>query len=304
MPLWTYRWQPLVDGERHELRLECSYGLWRAVLRVDGVDVAEDRVAFKDEPARLLTLRRPTAAGELLFELGPRTWFAFGLRVSRAGQVLEQTHPQPFAYLPTLQRMTSADPAADTDKLKRNAPAILTDIALGVLFFVAAKLTDLRSAALIAAGAGIALYGVQWVLDRVLARKVDLLGGLALFGIVMLLISAGFSWLFDSELAVQLKSTCLGLLVAAFFAVDGWRGGTYLGQRLSLYLAYNDIDPQRLAWSFAGVGLVMALLNALVALSFSEDVWLWYTLWGDLVIAMGLGLWAINRARGSVRAAA
>ncbi|MCA3214805.1 MAG: hypothetical protein ING39_05220, partial [Burkholderiales bacterium] len=167
MPLWTYRWQPLVDGERHELRLECSYGLWRAVLRVDGVDVAEDRVAFKDEPARLLTLRRPTAAGELLFELGPRTWFAFGLRVSRAGQVLEQTHPQPFAYLPTLQRMTSADPAADTDKLKRNAPAILTDIALGVLFFVAAKLTDLRSAALIAAGAGIALYGVQWVLDRV-----------------------------------------------------------------------------------------------------------------------------------------
>jgi intracellular septation protein A len=133
---------------------------------------------------------------------------------------------------------------------------------------------------------------------------VDLLGGLALFGIVMLLISAGFSWLFDSELAVQLKSTCLGLLVAAFFAVDGWRGGTYLGQRLSLYLAYNDIDPQRLAWSFAGVGLVMALLNALVALSFSKDVWLWYTLWGDLVIAMGLGLWAINRARGSVRAAA
>lgn len=196
------------------------------------------------------------------------------------------------------------DSGEDFDKLKRNAPAILTDIALGVLFFVAAKLTDLRSAALIAAGAGIALYGVQWVLDRVLARKVDLLGGLALFGIVMLLISAGFSWLFDSELAVQLKSTCLGLLVAAFFAVDGWRGGTYLGQRLSLYLAYNDIDPQRLAWSFAGVGLVMALLNALVALSFSKDVWLWYTLWGDLVIAMGLGLWAINRARGSVRAAA
>ncbi|MCU0938798.1 MAG: hypothetical protein MUC86_06555, partial [Burkholderiaceae bacterium] len=54
----------------------------------------------------------------------------------------------------------------DLARLRRNAPAIATDLALGLLFFVAAKLTDLRTAALIAAGAGIALYGVQWVLNR------------------------------------------------------------------------------------------------------------------------------------------
>lgn len=189
------------------------------------------------------------------------------------------------------------DSGEDFDKLKRNAPAIITDVALGVLFFIAAKLTDLRSAALIAAGAGLALYGVQWVLYRVLSRKIDLLGGLALFGVVMLLLSASLSWLFDSELAVQLKSTYLGLLGAAFFAIDALRGGRYLGQRLSLYVAYNDVDVRRLAWSFAAVGAVMALVNAAIALSFSKDVWLWYTLWGDMVLAVALSMWAIQRAR-------
>jgi intracellular septation protein A len=191
----------------------------------------------------------------------------------------------------------------DYDKLKRNAPAIITDIALGVLFFIAAKLSDLRTAALVAAGAGIALYGVQWVLDRVLKKKIDLLGGLALFGIVMLLISAGFSWLFDSELAVQLKSTYLGLLAAGFFALDALRGGRYLGQRLSLYVAYNDVDVRRLAWSFAAVGATLALINAAIALTFSKDVWLWYTLWGDMALAIGLSMWAINYARRPARLA-
>ncbi|MCA3217517.1 MAG: septation protein IspZ [Burkholderiales bacterium] len=185
----------------------------------------------------------------------------------------------------------------DYDKLKRNAPAIVTDIALGVLFFIAAKLSDLRTAALVAAGAGVALYGVQWVLDRVLKKKIDLLGGLALFGIVMLLISAGFSWLFESELAVQLKSTYLGLLVAGFFALDALRGGRYLGQRLSLYVAYNDVDARRLAWSFAAVGATMALVNAAIAVTFSKDTWLWYTLWGDLVLVTVLAMWAIKYAR-------
>jgi intracellular septation protein A len=41
----------------------------------------------------------------------------------------------------------------------------------------------------------------------------------------------------------------------------------------------------------------MAIINAAIALSFSKDVWLWYTLWGDMVLAIGLSMWAIQRAR-------
>lgn len=189
----------------------------------------------------------------------------------------------------------------DLGRLRRNAPAIVTDIALGLLFFVAAKLSDLRTAALVAAGAGIALYAVQWLLNRVFDRlrrpRIDLLGGLASFGIVMLLISAGLSWRFDSELAVQLKSTYLGLIGAGFFALDAWRGAPCLGPRLALYIAYNDVDPQRLAASFALVGVAMALVNAALALTVSMDLWLYYTLWGDMLLAMGLSMWAIERAR-------
>ncbi len=215
------------------------------------------------------------------------------------------THATPDFMDTNTTRAAPSDDDIDTAKLKRNAPAIFTDIALGVLFFIAAKLTDLRSAALIAAGAGIALYGVQYVLNRVMDRlqrpRIDLLGGLAMFGVLMLLLSAGFSWLFESDLAVQLKSTYLGLLGAAFFAIDALRGGRYLGQRLSLYVAYSDIDARRLAWGFALVGAVMAAVNAAIALAFSKDLWLLYSLWGDMVLAVVLSMWAIQRARGTAR---
>lgn len=200
------------------------------------------------------------------------------------------------------QASSGSSSEIDMDRLRRNAPAIATDIALGVLFFIVAKLTDLRTAALVAAGTGLSLYGVQWVLNRVRDRlqrpRIDLLGGLAMFGVLMLLLSAGFAWLFDSDLAVQLKATYLGLLGASFFAIDAWRGAPYLGKRLALYIAYKDIDPRQLAARFALVGAIMAAVNAAIALSFSKDTWLCYTVWGDMVLAVVLSMWAIEHARG------
>jgi len=193
------------------------------------------------------------------------------------------------------------DDDIDLGRLRRNAPAIATDIALGLVFFITAKLSDLRTAALVAAGAGITLYGVQWLLNRLLDRmrrpRIDLLGGLAVFGIVMLLIAAAISWWLDSELAVQFKATYMGLIGASFFAFDAWRGAPYLGKRLTLYLAYKDIDPQRLAWAFAGVASVMASVNAAIALTVSRDLWLYYSLWGDMLLAIVLSMRAIEWAR-------
>jgi intracellular septation protein A len=87
------------------------------------------------------------------------------------------------------------------------------------------------------------------------------------------------------------------LIGAGFFALDAWRGAPCLGPRLALYIAYNDVDPQRLAASFALVGVAMALVNAALALTVSMDLWLYYTLWGDMLLAMGLSMWAIERAR-------
>lgn len=301
MTLWTYRFRPQIEGRAFDVSLQAAL-TWSRLTVSDGVTRGDDTLRYYQEPYRLQTVQ----LGDLVFETGPRSWLGVGLRVRRGDEVLHQSHPDPFAFLPKMQQMTArkaqgADPNIDTARMKKNAPAIITDIALGLLFFVVAKFTDLRTAALVAAGAGIALYGVQWVLNRVFDRlgrpRLDLLGGLAMFGIVMLLISAAFSWYFDSERAVQLKSTYMGLLAASFFAIDAWRGAPYLGKRLALYIAYNDIDPQRLAAGFAIVGAAMALVNAALVFTVSKDWWLYYNLWGDMLLAVGLSMWAIERAR-------
>lgn len=305
MKIWTYHWRVAHDGRTFYIRLRYDTQFGEATVRIGDVPLATDRLTWLDEPFRIQTMVVQLESREYRFEIGPRSMATYGLRVSCDGQIVFQSHDEPFAAFEKVRDMFARTIAArrrgnqdvDLGKFKRNAPAILTDIALGVLFFVVAKLTDLRTAALVAAGAGLALYPIQWLLNRLLANKLDLLGGLAMFGIVMLLISAGFSWLFDSELAVQLKSTYLGLLGATFFAIDAARGAPYLGKRLALYLAYNDIDPQRLAWIFAAIGAAMAAVNAAVALVFSKDVWLWYSLWGDLILAMGLAMWALPKAR-------
>lgn len=305
MKLWTYRWKMEHEGRHFDVRLSAATDASTATVHVNGSIAATDVQHYQREPYRLHALVMLLDGREYRFEIGARSWWTYGLRASVDGAVFYRSHDEPFAAMARVQAMHAKALAkrgqsrddVDLGKLKRNAPAIVTDIALGVLFFVVAKLTDLRTAALVAAGVGLALYPLQWLLNRFMSKPIDLLGGLALFGIFMLLISAGFSWWFDSELAVQLKSTYLGLLGASFFAIDAARGAPYLGKRLALYMAYNDIDPQRLAWSFAAIGAVMAAVNAAIALIFSKDVWLWYSLWGDLALAMGLAMWVLPKAR-------
>jgi len=66
-----------------------------------------------------------------------------------------------------------------------------------LLFYAVAKLTDLPTAAIISAIAGLSLVVVQRFVT------VDLLGGMALFGTIMLLISDGFSITCQGDWAVM-----------------------------------------------------------------------------------------------------
>ena len=254
MNLWTYRWRITHEGRLFDLALAAGSATCTSTLRNEGAILATDVQHYHREMYRLNVLSADVGGRRYRFEIGPHTMWRYGVRASVDDATFFESHPEPFAALARVQAMHGKALATrrgngdvDLGRMKRNAPAIVTDIALGLLFFVVAKLTDLRTAALVAAGAGLALYPVQWALNRLLQRQIDLVGGLALFGVFMLLISAGFSWLFDSELAVQLKSTYLGLLAASFFGFDAARGAPYLGKRLMMYVAYNDIDPQRLA---------------------------------------------------------
>jgi intracellular septation protein A len=161
------------------------------------------------------------------------------------------------------------------------------------LFFAVAKLTDLPTAAIVGAAAGIGLVVAQRFV------KVDLIGGLALFGIVMLLLSAGLAIAFQDDWAVKMRSTILGLVSAALFLGDGLLGGNRLGRGLSRYLPYTDIDPGRLALGMGLLGLAMAGLNYLVASTASTDIWLFYTTFVDffLIMLAALAVFAFARGR-------
>ncbi|MBM4212827.1 MAG: hypothetical protein FJ179_03815 [Gammaproteobacteria bacterium] len=150
---------------------------------------------------------------------------------------------------------------------------------------------DLPFSALATAGAGLAVVVAQRFV------KVDLLGGLAIFGIVILLISAGFSWVFQDDWAVKMKSTILGVLVATITLGDAvFNKGRYFGVRLLRYMM-QPMDPQRLALGLGVLGLVMAGVNWVFAEYTSQDTWLYYTSFGDFLLTVVLMLGVMRYAR-------
>jgi intracellular septation protein A len=187
--------------------------------------------------------------------------------------------------------MTEPMPAKETLPNHQNRIPLAVDIGTGLLFFVIAKLSDLTTAALVGAAVGLGLV----VLQRFI--KTDILGGMVLFGVMMLLISGGFSWFVQDDMLIKMKSTIIGLIGAAFFLGDGLLGGRWIGKALMRYLPYDDIAPKRLAIGIGLSGIVMALLNWVVVRIASTDVWLLYTTFFDTGIAMALAMLAIHWAR-------
>ena len=195
-----------------------------------------------------------------------------------------------------------SDPGVDVARLRASLPAIATDIGMGLLFFVVARYEGLRTAALVSAGTGIALVPLQWGIRRVTGKRIDLFGGMALFGMGMLALSAAFSWWVQSDLAIQLKGTVIGGAVAIAYAIDAIFHGRWLGRRLTMYLAYTDLDQRWLAMGMSGVGAALAALNTAFALGMSRDVWLMYSAWGDTIASMVLAGTAVQLARRPVAA--
>lgn len=311
MNIWTYRFKPVIDG--HTVPVALEYGLTGSRLVVQpagegaGAPVV-DKLDFMNEAYRLQTVEMDSSGGPAQIVAGPRNLWSIGLKVTRDGQTLWQSHENPHGYLGKMQALvnsrragstpgSAAQPAFDGSAWKRNGPAIACDIALGLLFFIMGKTTDLRTAALVTAAVGLSIVPLQWLINRFAPRPIDLLGGMALFGVVMMLISAGFSWYFESEFAVQLKATVMGGIGASVFAVDALFGGRWMAKRMATYLAYRDLSLQRLAVAMAGIGATMASVNLAVALNFSKDTWLYYTTWGDMVLVIVLTQYAINWAR-------
>lgn len=174
---------------------------------------------------------------------------------------------------------------------RHNRLPFAIDIITGLLFYFVAKFTDLQTAAIVGVVVGFALVLFQRI------TKIDVTGGLALFGILMLCISAGLAfWLNDDEW-IKLRGTITGLIAASFFIIDGARGGPYIGKGLARYMPYSDIDPGRFAILMGVIGVIMAALNYGAAKWLSTDNWLFYKTFVDNFIVFGLVFFALRYAR-------
>jgi intracellular septation protein A len=263
-----------------------------STLLIDGQSVAHDFTPISGEEAvRNHHLYATTANnGAVYVEAGYINSFTVGIAAKVNDRVVHESHPgKTIAYPEKMRDMTIH---SDMSVLKKNRIPLAVDVATGLLFFAVAKFAGLTTAALVGAAVGLGLV----VLQRFI--KTDILGGMVMFGVVMLLISGGFAWLVEDDTIIKMKSTILGLIAASIFLTDGMVGGKWLGKGLGRYLPYTDVNPARLAISMGIVGIIMAGLNWIVVKVASTDVWLFYTTFLDIFIVVSLFFVALKWARG------
>ena len=306
MNLWTYRRPFTVHGEALVVLIETGLTRLRSRLLRGQQELARDETTISPGAAdyRNHVLRHTLADGSRLeVETGYVSWWSAGIAVRVEGRTVHESHPGRTLAWPLLKgqgpmtpervQQMQAQQQRDREQWQRSKPSLYVDIALALLFFVVSKATgNLTTAALVGAAAGLSVVVAQRFV------KVDLLGGLAAFGVFTLLLSAGFSVLFQDEKLVQLKGTILGLLIASLILGDALLNrGRYFGVRMARYAVGWSLDPRRLAMGVAGLGLTMAMLNLLATQWLSKDAWLVYTTFIDAPLGIGLGLLALRWAR-------
>ncbi len=289
-----YRRPFTVGGMPCEVVIRAKADGLHSELHVAGMTQASDYTpATGPEAVRNHRLAGLLPNGETFdVEAGYISWVSVGIAVRQGGQIVHESHPGRTIAFPARAASMTVDPGLDMSRYKANRVPIAVDILLGLLFFVIAKYTDLSTAAIVGAVVGLALLVIQRFV------KVDLTGGLALFGVVMLLISAGLAIVFQDDMAIKMRGTIVGLIGAALFLSDGLLGGNRLGKGMARYLPYNDLAPGRLAVGMGLLGLVLAGINYLVAKFASTDAWLFYSTFVDFILSAALALAVFSFARG------
>ena len=297
---WRFRTRCFsVDGLEFVVRnFAASDGLHSVLSMLDVEQVRDCTPLVGPDAVRNHYLRCALPDGRMLeVELGYITSLTTGIVARVDGAVVHESHPGVAPTYPekyradTVKQNSMKDPFSSGVFAKNNRLPFAIDIITGLLFYLIAKMSDLQTAAMVGVAVGFALVLFQYF------TKIDVTGGLAVFGIVMLCISAGLAWYLADEEWVKLRGTITGLIAASFFIIDGLRGGHYVGRGLARYMPYSDIDPGRMAFSMGLVGLVMAALNYLVAKIASTDVWLFYKTFVDFFIVAALAMVAVRFAR-------
>ena len=276
----------MFHGHSCEIKVTLTQSETISSLFIDDVLTDEQSIKYSDG---IITFEHPlkTPSGfEAQVESGYFNWRNVGIAVTENGRLVHESHPGEDlrygeALMEDLYGMKEASLEARESKWAENKYSIYADLGLGALFFIVSKVTgDLVLAAIVGGVTGLGLI----VLQRFV--KVDLLGGFAVFGTIMLGISTAFSLVLQDSYWVQMKGTALGLFTATLFMADGLlRQGAYFGARFERYMP-GSLHHNRLAIGMSLMGIVSAGGNYFVAENFSEDFWLTYTTFLDFPIIM------------------
>jgi len=306
MRLWTYKRPFQYDGNGYEVRYSFSFKTYTSELFCNGTLVDKCSHLFDGDFKVVVHKFQPTSqlnnqTNEVVVSVGYFSWLNVGIEVKENNNLIYESHPgkdihfatNKFKDLATSYNSPELDDKRkiQSEKWQKNKASILADIGTGAAFFIVAKVTgDLTLAAFTGVFLGLTLV----ILQRFV--KVDLLGGFAVFGTIMLLISAIFSIAFQSEHLVQLKGTFMGLLSALALIIDGvFNKGGYFGARFERYLN-NPIQHRYFVIGLAIIGLCMAGLNFSVVSQLTEDQWLTYDTFVETPIYLVMFLILVWRA--------
>ncbi len=303
MRIWTYL-RPF-SHSGYDYTVEVFFTFSQTVSRLfKGRELLDEQSVHHMDGVQTFVHALRVESGELLrIEAGYVSWWSVGIAVFQGDHKVYESHPGKNVRF-SEGMMQGAAPSAAGDylvntpttglnlgemgetnqsKWQRNKYSIYADLALGALFYLVGKFTgDLALAAIVGATGGLTLVVVQRF------ATVDLLGGFAVFGTIMLVISATFSLALQDDYWVQMKGTILGLLTASIFMIDGvFRQGAYFGARIERYMPL-PLHHNRIAIGMSGTGIVMALANYYVAENFSEDFWLTWTTFLDMPLSIAL----------------
>ena len=235
-------------------------------------------------------------------DFGAVSKLKYALSINRNEMEIWRSDKRPFrnasAYDEKLTKIDNwnrdnEEKQAMLERQKKLRPSIIIDISFGVLFFFVAREFGLVTAALTGAAATLVLFAAQPF------TKHDLLGGFAVFGVVMSLISAGIAWGFQDDLAIKLRGTIMSCIAASFALYDGFilKGG-YLGERMAMYMeGLGRINPQRASFALAGATLLLMMIDTPLAFILTTDQWIWYNAFFDSLIAIPIIIGAMLLAR-------
>ncbi|MDP2560915.1 hypothetical protein [Psychrobium sp. 1_MG-2023] len=284
--LWTYKRPFQYDGDDYEVKYSCSLTTYTSQLFCNGTLVDECTHQFQGGFKVVVHKLQPSSQSNnktkaATVSVGYFSWLSVGIEVREGSDLIYESHPGKDINFATkkFENLEDSDNSLESiektklqsEQWQKNKPSILADIGIGAAFFIVAKVTgDLTIAAFTGVFLGLALVITQRFV------KVDLLGGFAVFGTIMLLISAIFSIVFQSEYLVQLKGTFMGLISASVMIVDGiFNKGGYFGTRFERYVN-TPIEHRYFVIGLALIGLCMAGMNYSVATQLSEAQWLTY----------------------------